>query len=110
MNWIKKLDNVWIGFSVGVLFPVFMYFLYWLFFHHQLAFPVRFTRYLMRGSMYGSHLFSNVIKICGLGNLLIFYFGLHYKIDKFSKGVIFSVIIYVFLIAYITYYHEPELI
>lgn len=105
MNWVKKLDNIWIGLLVGLLFPLFMFLLYWLFFHHQIPFPRRFLRYLMTG-----HLLSNVMKICGLGNLLVFYFGLHYKIDRFNRGIIISVLAYVGLIAYITYFYEPELI
>jgi hypothetical protein len=105
MNWIKKLDNVWLGLLTGLLFPALMFVLYWAFFHHQISFPDRFVRYLM-----GGRLLSNVIKICGLGNLLIFYFGLTYKIDKFSKGVVISVVFYVLLIAYVTYYYEPEII
>lgn len=105
MNWIKKLDNTWIGLLTGLVFPAFMFILYWLFFHHAISFPTRFVKYLMNG-----HLLSNVIKICGLGNLLIFYLGLNYKIDRFSKGIVISVLFYVLLIAYITYYLEPELI
>jgi hypothetical protein len=100
-----KLDKWWMGLLIGLLFPGLMFILYWLFFHHAISFPRRFVRYLMAG-----YLLSNVIKICGLGNLLIFYFGLNYKLDKFSKGVIISVVFYVLLIAYVTYYHEPELI
>ncbi|HQQ95268.1 MAG TPA: hypothetical protein PLQ93_11980 [Bacteroidia bacterium] len=100
----QKLDKVWIGFLVGVLFPILMFFLYWLFFHHQIAFPMRFVKYLMNG-----YLLSGVIKMCGLGNLLIFYLGLNRKIDKFSKGIIVSVFIYLALVAYVTYYLEPDL-
>jgi len=105
MNWLKRLDSVWIGILVGIIFPFLMFCLYWLFFHHQIDFPRRFIKYLM-----GGYLLSNVVKICALGNLLIFYGGLTYKLDKFSKGIVFSVLFYVLLIAYITYYHEPELI
>src|SRR4051812_31548462 len=105
MNRIQKLDNVWIGLLMGLLFPLLMFLLYWLFFHHQISFPRRFVRYLL-----GGNLLSNVIKLCALGNLLLFYLGLSYKIDKFSRGIVFSVLFYVALIAYITYYFEPEYI
>jgi hypothetical protein len=105
MSALKRFDKIWVGIIVGIVFPFFMFFLYWLFFHHQIDFPRRFVRYLM-----GGYLLSNVVKICALGNLLIFYGGLTYKLDKFSKGIVFSVLFYVLLIAYITYYHEPELI
>jgi hypothetical protein len=105
MNWIEKLDNFWTGLLIGMLFPAIMFFFYWMFFHHQLSFPRGFLRYLM-----GGHLLSNVIKICGLGNLLIFYFGLTKKIDKFSRGIIVSVLFYVALVAYVTYFMEPEIL
>jgi len=102
---IERLDNFFIGLLVGLLFPVFIFFCYWLFFHHQLSFPMRFIHSLMLGQM-----LSNVIKLCGLGNLLVFYFGLTYKIDKFTKGIMASVFVYLGLIAYISYYLEPELL
>lgn len=102
---IERLDNFFVGLLVGLLFPVFIFFFYWLFFHHQLSFPTRFIRYLMLGQM-----LSNVIKLCGLGNLLVFYFGLTYKIDKFTKGIMASVFVYLGLIAFVSYYLEPELI
>lgn len=105
MNWVKRIDNFWMGLLIGILFPGLLFTFYWLFFHHQLDFPRRFVRYLMMG-----HLLSNVIKICGLGNLALFYFGLQYKIDRFNKGVVVSVLFYILLIFYISYYHEPELI
>ncbi len=105
MTWITKIDKLWIGLLVGLFFPFFMFTLYWLFFYHQINFPNRFVNYLIKGYM-----LSGVIKICGLGNLLIFYLSLNYKTDKFSKGVVISVLFYVALIAYVTYYYEPELI
>ena len=105
MTWYEKLDNFWIGLLVGLLFPGLMFASYWLLFHHQMGFPMRFIRYLM-----GGYLLSKVIKICGLGNLLIFYFSLNRKMDKFSKGIVVSVVFYVALVAYVTYYFEPELI
>jgi|GEM_PF-378907 len=110
MNWIQKIDKWWIGLLAGIVFPAIIYFFYWLFFHHQMNFPRQFTRYLLNGSQYGGHLMSNILKICGLGNLLIFYLALNAKIDKFNRGVIISVFLFVLLIAYVTYYLEPEYI
>ncbi len=102
--WISKIDTWWAGLIVGLIFPVFLFFLYWLFWHSQISFPTRFLTFLMNG-----YLLSNVIKLCGLGNLLLFYFGLNKKLDKFSKGIIISILVYVALVAYVTYYFEPEL-
>jgi hypothetical protein len=101
----EKINKFWIGLATGLLFPFVVFTFYWIFFHHQISFPTRFIRYLKAG-----HMLSNVIKVCGLGNLLIFYFGLSKKIDHFSKGIIVSVLFYVLLVAYVTYYHEPMLI
>ncbi len=105
MNWLYKVDNFFVGLLVGLLFPGLIYFFYWLLFHHQISFPVRFTKYLMNG-----FLLSSVIKMCGLADLIVFYFGLTNKMDKFTKGIIFSVLLYVGLIAYITYYHESQVL
>ena len=105
MKWLEKIDNFWMGILIGMLFPFLFFSIYWLFFYHNIPFPTRFVHYLIKGYM-----LSGVIKICGLGNLLLFYLGLNYKLDKFSKGVVVSVFFYVALIAYVTYYLEPELI
>lgn len=105
MNWLYKADNFFIGVLAGILFPGLIYIIYWLLFHHQISFPVRFTNYLLRG-----FLLSSVIKMCGLGDLILFYFGLTKKMDRFTKGIIASVLLYVGLIAYITYYHESQVI
>lgn len=105
MTWIEKLDGFWKGLAIGIIFPLLVFFFYWMFFHHQLNFPKGFLRYLINGQ-----LLSSVIKMCGLGNLILFYFGITKKIDKFNKGIIVSVVIYVALVAYVSYYMEPELI
>jgi len=101
---MTKLDTWWAGLLIGLIFPFALFFLYWLFLYNQISFPLRFIHYLKNG-----YLLSNVIKLCGLGNLILFYLGLNKKKDKFSKGVIISVLLYVILVAYVTYYHEPEL-
>jgi hypothetical protein len=105
MNWTQKLDGFWKGLLIGMIFPLLLFFFYWMFFHQQMSFPRGFLRYLMNG-----YLLSSVIKICGLGNLLLFYLGLRKKMDKFNKGIIVSVLFYVALVAYVTYFHEPELL
>lgn len=105
MKWLEKVDNFWMGLLIGLFFPFLFFTIYWLLFYHNMPFPKRFIHYLMKGYM-----LSGVIKICGLGNLLLFYLSLNNKADKFSKGVVVSVLFYVVLIAYVTYYLEPELI
>lgn len=97
------MDKFWKGLLIGILFPAFLFLLYWLFFHSQMNFPKGFVRYLM-----GGQLLSNIIKICGIGNLLLFYLGINKKMDKFAKGIIVSVLLYVALVAYVTYYLESS--
>jgi len=45
MKWIAKADMGWIGFLVGLITPLFIFFFYWLLFHHQITFPKRFIRF-----------------------------------------------------------------
>ena len=105
MNWIEKADKFWAGLLIGLVFPFVIFFFYWAFCHHQLNFPSGFYRYLING-----YLLSSVIKMCGLGNLILFYVGIRKKLDHFNKGIIVSVILYVALVAYVSYYLEPELL
>lgn len=105
MKFIERLDNFFIGLLIGIIFPAIIFWLYWLFRYHQIGFPMRFIKYLMNG-----YLLSNVIKICGLGNLGLFYLGLNKDLNRFNKGVIVSLVLYVGLIAYVNYYLEPEYI
>jgi hypothetical protein len=105
MNWKERADNFWIGLACGLLFPGILFLIYWLYFYHQISFPSRFVRFLIQGYM-----LSGVIKICGLGDLLLFWLGLNYRLDRFCKGVILSVFLYIGLIAYVTYYLEVVVI
>lgn len=105
MIWAQRhLDSFWKGLLIGTLFPGLMFFFYWMFFQSQLNFPSGLVRFLVRG-----HMLSDVIKLCGIANLLLFYFGINQKIDKFSKGVIVSVLLYVALVAYLMFYVEPAI-
>lgn len=104
MSWTEKLDSFWKGLAIGILFPVLCFCCYWLFRYSYMDFPVRFIKYLMFGQM-----LSSTIKVCALGNLLIFYLFLNKQMNKASKGIIVSVLIYVALVFYVMYYHEHSL-
>ncbi len=104
MSWTEKLDSFWKGLAIGILFPMFCFFCYWLFLHSYMSFPMRFVKYLIFGQM-----LSNTIKICALANLLIFYLMLNKHMNKASKGIIASVLIYVGLVFYVMYFHEHAL-
>ncbi len=47
MTWIKRLDKVWIGFVIGLIFPGIIFVLYWLIFHSYMSFPTGFYSYLI---------------------------------------------------------------
>lgn len=101
---LQKLDKFWIGLITGIIFPCLVFLVYWMFSQHQLSLH-GFMIYLTNGQ-----LLSNSIKLCGLGNLLIFYYALTKKLDRFNKGVIVSVVLYVGLVAYVSYFMEPEML
>lgn len=104
MDWMDRLDTFWKGLLIGLLFPLLMYFFYWMFFHHQIPMQLHIYRMIQFGML------SNIMKICGLGNLLLFYLGINKKMDNFSKGIIVSVILYVATVAYVMYYLEPTVL
>lgn len=101
MSWYERLDSFWKGLAIGIFFPMLCFFCYWLFLHSYMSFPGRFIKYLIFGQM-----LSSVIKVCALGNLLIFYFFLNKHMNKATKGVILSVLLYVGLVFYVMYFHE----
>lgn len=101
---MQKADKFYIGFLVGLITPFIVFVLYWLFFYHKMNFPYRFVKYLM-----GGYLLSNVTKLCALFNLGVFYLGLKYESNKYNRGIIVSLVIYILFIAYVTYYLEEDL-
>ena len=101
MSWKEKLDSFWKGFAIGTLFPVFVFFCYWLFIYSYMGFPVRFVKYLIFGNV-----LSATVKMCALGNLLIFYFFLNSKLNSGTKGIIASVFVYLALIVYTMFFVE----
>ncbi|MFN7912374.1 MAG: hypothetical protein ACK5QC_11120 [Bacteroidota bacterium] len=103
MNLKTKLDNVWIGLLIGIVFPMIIYFFIWMFTKSYISFPTRYTNYLINGQLLSGH-----IKMCGIANLALFYLGLRYKADRFTRGIIFALLVYVALVAYVTYYLEPS--
>jgi hypothetical protein len=98
MNLKYRLNSFWAGLAVGILVPVIFFICYWLFFYSYMNFPRGFMRYLIRGD-----LLSNTIKLCALGNLLIFYWFLNAKLTNGAKGIIASVFIYLGLVLYVIY-------
>lgn len=96
---LSKLNKLWIGLIIGILFPMFWFSLYWLFFQRHVQIEETEIKYLM-----SAELMMNVSKICVATNLLLFYLSLNRKMVPFAKGIITSVVIYALLLAYITFF------
>lgn len=94
---LDKINKIWIGLILGIVFPAFCFLNYWLFFHSQISFPTRFISYLRNGNM-----LQEVAIMCVVANLLIFYFSLNKKIYEFARGIIIASFIYVGLVFYIS--------
>ena len=99
-----RYNRFWIGLSLGILSPILVLVMYWLFFYAYMSFPVRFITYLLNGNM-----LANVIKVCVLGNLAWFYWSMKKTWDAASKGVLTSVFLYLLLVLWISYYLETDL-
>ena len=94
---MDKLDKIWVGLLLGLVFPAFCFFCYWLFAHSQLSFPYGFLRYLRLGDM-----LQEVAIVCVGLNLLVFYLFLNKKIYALSKGMMYATFVYVALVFYIS--------
>jgi len=94
---LDKIDKIWVGLIVGLVFPAFCFFCYWLFFHSQLGFPGRFITYLRNGDM-----LQEVTIACILGNLIVFYLLLNKKAYDISRGMIYATFAYVGLVLFIS--------
>ncbi len=96
---LSKLNKLWIGLIIGILFPMFWFSLYWLFFQRHVQIEETEIKYLM-----SAELMMNVSKICVATNLLLFKLSLNRKKDPIAKGIITSIVIYALLLAYITFF------
>lgn len=94
---LEKIDKLWIGLTVGLIFPAFCFFCYWLFAHSQLSFPNGFIRYLRNGNM-----LQEVTIVCVVANLLLFYLLLNKKAYNISKGMIYATFVYVGVVLFVS--------
>ena len=101
MDWKEHIDKFWMGLLIGIFFPMFLFFCFWLFKYSYISFPERFIKYLMNGDLLG-----NTIKLCALPNLLLFYLFMNKNMNKATKGIIASVFVYLALVIYVMIYIE----
>lgn len=96
---LYKLNKLWIGLLVGIIFPIFIFSLYWLFFQRHVQIEETDIKYLVN-----KELMLNVFKICCGADLLFFYLGLNRNLVSFAKGIIASVLIYALILGYLTFF------
>ncbi|MDZ4664717.1 MAG: hypothetical protein SGJ15_07560 [Bacteroidota bacterium] len=95
----SKLNKLWIGLTLGLLLPLFVFSIYWFIFQRNLDIPQDDVRYLIN-----KELMMNVFKMCCGIDLVLFYIGLNKRMTDFTKGVIGSVLVYAIVYAFLTFY------
>jgi hypothetical protein len=98
MNW-QKLNKTWIGLLSGLIAPWTLWGIYWLIFQRDVDIPKDDVHYFIN-----NELMVNVFKICCGIDLVFFYVGMNKKMINYSKGIIFSVMVYAFILGYLTFF------
>jgi hypothetical protein len=87
------LDRLYIGLILGMIVPLFVFSLYFLFRHGD----VEFFKYLGMLHKYG--ILFRVISLCVLVDLPVFYIFIQFKFWRGARGVVMSCFVYALVIA-----------
>jgi len=98
-NFLERWDAWYSGLILGILFPLFWYFVWWLFFVQPME---KIQREHIRYG-YFLELNMNVLRLCVGLNLVLFYYFLNGKMYGWVKGIIISVVMYVLFFIYQLY-------
>jgi len=93
-----NFDSQWLGFACGVLGPMVTFFFYYLISFRYMTFP-RYINYLVTGNIY-----TPVISLCVITNLLVFFIFLWTNKNFGARGVLFSTFLYAFFIFYLKFF------
>jgi|ERR1051326_866534 hypothetical protein len=91
----KKFDNVWIGFTLGLIAPLVSLYIAYLIKYNYLTFS-EFYRVILVGNM----ILTPVISLCVITNLLVFFIFVWTNRNYSARGVLFSTIIYAGWVVY----------
>jgi hypothetical protein len=93
MKKTPAIDKTYIGLTLGMIVPLIVFFLYFLFRHGE----VEFLTYL--GFLHKYGLLFRVISLCVLVDLPLFYFFIQFKYWRGARGVVMSCFFYAFAVA-----------
>lgn len=100
----QEFNHFWLGFGIGITIPLLFIFIYWLYSYSFMEFLPSFIKYLMKGKV-----LAPVISLCVVPNLGVFYFFLNKEKYKTARGVIFSTLIFGFMILYLKIFIEETM-
>jgi len=93
MKKTPALDKTYIGLTLGMIVPLIVFVIYFLFRHGE----VEFLKYL--GFLHKYGLLFRVISLCVLVDLPLFYFFIQFKYWRGARGVVMSCFFYAFAVA-----------
>jgi hypothetical protein len=93
MKKTPTFDRIYIGFVLGLIVPLFVFFIYYLIRHGDASF----LDYL--GMLHKFKLLFKVISLCVLVDLPVFFAFIQLKYWRSSRGVVMSCFLYAFIVA-----------
>jgi len=99
-KWYSKYNKFNYGLILGLIFPIMGFFISFLFIGSD-SFSTFWEIFVKDANVYGNEIGEfykqtrqNILMFCLMSNLLLFYFSFFiYKIDRFSKGLVFITLI-----------------
>jgi hypothetical protein len=88
----NKLDNIGIGFLMGFLLPVIIFFMVYLFGKNNIAI----SEYI--SSLWQLNVFVKLVSLCVFVNSAVFMGFIKLKFEKTARGILGATIIYAFLV------------
>ena len=95
---MRKLNNFWIGTTIGIIVPIIGMYVYYLSFNLNEDFQ-SYIETAIRVRYIGT-----ILKLAVLGNLIFFLLGLRLNLMKFCRGIIFSTFVYAGFIIYYSFF------
>ena len=87
-----KYDKIWLGMIIGLVVPIIVFFVFSAF--HPGGFNIKeLVDFLVENEVY-----TNVLSLCVFPNLVMFFLLLNRNLYKASRGIMFMVFVYAFIV------------